>query len=154
MTIARRSIFGLLFLALSLLIAFGLSSIYRLGEAHAQGSGSAVVDVGSGSGSGSAAIAAPDPISHPGETLSMLGKLYHSGAFFALGIVALFCLLYVLDTKIAWFREGKRGAYFAAALGGLALIVGPATQGTTPNIGMIGSAFAAAIALVINPKKS
>jgi hypothetical protein len=152
-------------LMLAAFTAFCLVSAFNAGMAYADPviPDAGVVDVGSGSGSGSAIVVATtgsgtpsvviiDPSSDPSATLSMWVKLYKSGAFFALGIVVLFGILYVLDEKIAWLREGKRGVYLAAALGGLAVVFVPASQGSTPTLAMFMTALTTAVALIINPK--
>lgn len=97
----------------------------------------------------SSPAAAPDPIGHPVETLSTLEKLYKSGNIFALVIVVLFCGLAVAVKEDSWFREGKRAAYFAGALGVLAVLAVPAAQGNTPNLQMFLTALIPAIALLL-----
>lgn len=134
----------LLALAASIAMAFVFCSSFSAGVAHAQGV--------------AAADAAPSVPSVPGltspsEDLSTISKLYHSGSFFSLTIVVLFVGLGIADAKIAWLRQGRRGAYIAAGLGGLAMLATPAVQGTTPNMQMIMSALATAFALVMSPVK-
>lgn len=156
--------------------SFGLVAAFDAGQAHADpivviDAGTAIVPLDAGSAvAGSAAVGSgssdpvhvtvsvsppmPDPTADPMSTLSMWTKLYKSGAFFALGIVVLFSVLYVADKQIAWLREGKRGVYVAAILGGLAMIFVPVSQGTTPTLAMFLTVVSTAIALVINPTKA
>lgn len=153
-------------IALAALTAFSLIGAFHAGLAYADpvipdagvvldgGSGSALVAAGSALGSGSAATipsVVVDPTADPAATMSMLSKLYHSGSFFALGIVLLFGIAYFLDEKIAWLRRGKRGVYLAAAIGGVATCVGPAINGTTPNTAMIVTVISTCVALILKP---
>ena len=138
-----------------IVIDAGAAPLLDAGIGSAIAAGSAV-----GSGSGSDVVKLdvvvsppmPDP-ANPMASISMWEKLYKSGAFFALGIVVIFSILYVADEKIAWLREGKRGVYIAAALGGLAIVFVPASQGSTPTLSMFVTALSTAVALIINPKK-
>lgn len=80
---------------------------------------------------------------------SILLSLYHSGAYLPLGIVAVYLALKYASLHVAWLEVPGRAHYVTAALAGLALVVVPATQGTTPNANMIFAAVAAAAALLL-----
>lgn len=137
---------------LSLVVGAGIMlGAFRIGEALADGSGSAVTAPALDAGSAAAPL--PDPIAAPSETLSMLTKLYKSGAWLGLSILVAFFALTIASKKVAWLKHGRRAVYCSAALGGLALLTVPATQGTTPNISMLVAAFGAAISLALNPTK-
>ncbi len=90
----------------------------------------------------------PDP-----ESLSTLAKLYQSGAYIPLAILVLFFALRYASTHWAWLEQGKRAAYAAAGLGGLATLVPPAAQGTTPNASMLVAAVLAVMTLLTSPAK-
>lgn len=124
----------------------------------------AMVDGGAGSADGSTVVAAPvapaatpapipDPTEAPGEALSMMSKLYKSGAWIGLAILASFFTLSIAAKRVAWLKEGRRAVYCSAALGGLALLTVPASQGTTPNLSMVVAAVIAAMTLALNPTK-
>ena len=167
--------------AIALGTSVGLVAAFDAGQAYADpivtvDAGAAIVPLDAGSGSsgsvvaGSAAVGSgssdpvkvvvsvsppmPDPTADPLATISLWTKLYKSGAFFALGILVVFTGLYFADKQIAWLQQGKRGVYVAAGLGCLAVLVVPATQGSTPTLAMIFSALTTGIALVVNPKAS
>ncbi len=95
-----------------------------------------------------------DPVAAPADALSLVEKLYHSGAWFCLGIVAAFMALRWASQHVDWLEEDHRAVYVSAALGGLAVLIVPATQGATPNVSMILSACVTAVALALNPKKA
>ena len=99
------------------------------------------------------AQAVPDPVADPLASLSLVEKLYRSGALVATGIVAAFFALTYASAKVAWLQTHHHAVYVSALLGGLALLVGPASQGQTPNASMLVSAAVAAVALALNPKK-
>jgi hypothetical protein len=111
---------------------------------HAEAAGSAAVV---------APIVVPDPLAAPVESVSMLTKLYKSGAWIGLGILIAFFALSIAAKKVAWLKEGKRAVYCSAALGGLALLAVPASQGSTPNAAMFLAAAIAAVTLALNPTK-
>ena len=150
----------LLVISGGILLSLGMGRFYDAGIAHADtgsamiaGSGSATAGSAAVASSGSAAVAAtpattapaaPDPLANPGDALSTASKLYHSGAWFDLGIFVAFVILFVLYKEDDWFKRGKRAAYFAAVLGLLTILVVPASQGTTPNLQMIVGALATA----------
>jgi hypothetical protein len=79
----------------------------------------------------------------------VLFSLYHSGAFLCLGIVAAYLALRYASSHIAWLEVPGRAHYIAAVLGGLALIIGPISQGTTPNASMLMTAGSAVVALFL-----
>lgn len=81
------------------------------------------------------------------DLLNALSKLYTSGAWLCLAIVATFVVLDWLSKNVAWFEVPNRAHYLTAFLGGLALVVVPATQGTTPNVQTIAIAIGTVYAL-------
>lgn len=86
--------------------------------------------------------------------ISILSKLYHSGAWVPLGILVAFFLLRALSTRVAWLKEDHRAVWVSAILGGAATLIVPLSQGTTPNISMIGAALMTVMALHADPKKT
>lgn len=80
---------------------------------------------------------------------SVLEKLYHSGAYLPLAIVVAFLGVTWASKHIAWLQAPNRVHYVSAAIAGLAILVGPATQGTTPNISMLIAALGTVVALVL-----
>lgn len=98
------------------------------------------------------AQAVPDPVGDPLAAVGMLEKLYRSGALVAAGILAAFFGLTYASAKIAWLQTDHRAVYVSAILGGLTLLVAPASQGTTPNLSMIIAAIVATFGLAVNPK--
>jgi len=88
------------------------------------------------------------------DDLSAIDKLYHSGAWLCLGLVAVFLVLRYAATRWAWLKEDHRAVWVSAILGGLALLVVPATQGTTPNLSTILTAVFTVLALHADPKKT
>lgn len=97
--------------------------------------------------------AVPDPLESPVESASLLSKLYKSGAWVGLSILVAFFGLSIASKRVKWLKEGKRAVYSAAALGALAMLSVPASQGATPTIGMIAAAIGTAITLAMNPTK-
>ena len=89
-------------------------------------------------------------ISDPTTTID---HLYSTGAWFCLGIVLAFFALRWASQHIAWLEQDHHAVYVSALLGGLALLVVPAAQGTTPNLSMLLTALVTVIALASNPKK-
>jgi hypothetical protein len=85
---------------------------------------------------------------------SVLEKLYHSGAWLCLAILVVFFALRAAKTRIAWLKEDHRAVWVSAILGGLALLVVPATQGTTPNLSMLIAALVTVASLHADPKKT
>lgn len=109
-------------LVLGFLAVFALlSGCFEFGRAHADGSGSAVA-----AEAGSAAPAAT-PTPQPSD-VGVMTKLYKSGSFFALGIMAVF-----LGLSVASKLDKKHAFYIATGLGGLALLVESIRKGDTPN---------------------
>ena len=144
---------------LQLLLPGVVLLLFALPIAHAQGTldaGSPVLmDAGSGGASAAPTPAAlPDPSSSPGETLSLLEKLYKSGALLSLGIVVAFLALRYASVHVAWLQEDHRAVLVAAALGALGLLVVPASQGATPNASMLVAALVTGVSLALNPKKT
>lgn len=70
-------------------------------------------------------------------TTDTVFNLYHSGAFLCAGILLGYLSLRYLSTHVAWLQVPGRAHYVAAVLGGLATIIVPVSQGTTPNMSMI-----------------
>lgn len=96
----------------------------------------------------------PDPLANPADSLTVLEKLYHSGAWIALVILVAFYGLTILSKQsIPWLQVGHRAAYLSSALGALAVLALPASQGTTPNLAMVVAALGAALTLRTNPKQ-
>ena len=100
-------------------------------------------------GSGSAATPAPAaaPLTDPTpkiEDVSLMTKLWKSGAFFAFGIMALYVGLF------AWSKLDKKRAFYAAtALGGVALLVESIRAGNTPNVATMVSVLGTTIGILI-----
>lgn len=88
----------------------------------------------------------PDP--------TVLEKLYHSGAWVPLGILLAFFGLRAAKSRIVWLQEDHRAVWASAILGGLATLIVPATQGTTPNLAMIIGAIVTVASLHADPKKT
>lgn len=86
--------------------------------------------------------------------ISTLSKLYHSGAWIPLGMLVAFFGLRAAATRVAWLKEDHRAVWVSAILGGAATLIVPLTQGTTPNISMIGAALMTVMALHADPKKT
>ena len=82
-------------------------------------------------------------------TVDTLIALYHSGAFLCLGIVAAYLLLRWGSTHWAWLEVPGRAHYISAVLAGLALLIVPASQGTTPNASMVVAAIGTVVALFL-----
>jgi hypothetical protein len=110
--------------------------------------------IGSGSGSGSSVEPAPlpDPLEQPGESIGLLTKLYKGGQIAALSVLVAFFALTIASRKIKWLQEGYRKVIVSSALGAIALLAVPASEGTTPNLSMIIAAVVAAVTLAIKPK--
>ncbi len=136
-------------------LALVVTFIVMFGASYqALADGSAAIDAGVVADAGSAAAPViPDPLTAPGDSVSILTKLWKGGAWAPFAILLAFFALSIAAKKIEWLRTGKRAAYSAAALGGLTVLVGAASQGQTPNIAMIASALMATIALALNPAK-
>jgi hypothetical protein len=94
-----------------------------------------------------------EPTTLPDPNVSTLDKLYSSGAFFCLGILVLFFVVRYLTKHWAWLREGQRHVWAVAFLGGLATLVVPATQGTTPNASMLVAVAITIGSILVDPKK-
>lgn len=90
----------------------------------------------------------PDP-----ESLSTLASLYQHGLYIPLAILVVYFALRWGSTHVTWLEQGKNAAYVAAALGGLATLVAPAAQGTTPNTSMLIAAALSVMTLLTTPTK-
>jgi hypothetical protein len=127
-----------------------------------------VTEVGSGSQTEAAAPAEqPKPVcklgdkeidcdqlaDHPVEMSSTIMKLWKGGAILPAIIIALFVLLTVASKRIAWLTKDHYAAYTASGLAFLAMLVEPASRGTTPTLAMVMTAALSAITLFMNPKK-
>jgi hypothetical protein len=137
---------------LGFVLSFGLVRV-ALGD-----SGAAVpLDAGLGSAAGSASTAAsaplPDPVTDPSGSLSLAEKLYHSGAWFCLGILVLAFGLREASAHVKALQSGKTAVYVAALLGALGVLLIPVSQGTTPNLQQVFGALVLAVGLVMNPTK-
>ena len=80
--------------------------------------------------------------------LDTLLALYHAGAIVPVIILAAYYGGSWAGKHIAWLEVPNRAHYLAIGLGGLAVLVPSALQGTTPNAQMLLGAVAAAILLV------
>jgi hypothetical protein len=94
-----------------------------------------------------------EPTTLPDPTVSTLDKLYSSGAFFCLGILVLFFVVRYLTKHWGWLRDGQRHVWAVAFLGGLAVLVVPATQGATPNTAMLVTVAITIASIAADPKK-
>lgn len=90
----------------------------------------------------------------PDPDISTLDKLYHSGAWVPLGILLVFLGLRAAKSRVIWLQEDHRAVWVSAILGGLATLIVPATQGTTPNLAMIIGAVVTVASLHADPKKT
>lgn len=79
----------------------------------------------------------------------ILAKLYSSGAYLPLGIVLVFLGVTWGSRHLSWLQVPNRAHYVSATIAGLAILVGPATQGTTPNVSMLLAAIGTVIALIL-----
>lgn len=112
-----------------------------------------LVDAGvQAAGSAAAAPTVPDPNEAPGESASLLYKLYKAGQLVPAIILLVFFGLKVLEKRIEWLRTGWRKLGVAALMGGLAMLIERAASETTPNLSMLLGAIGAAIAMVVNAK--
>jgi hypothetical protein len=89
----------------------------------------------------------------PDVNVSVLEKLYSSGAFFCLGILVLFFVFRYLTKHWHYLRDGQRHVWAVALVGGLATLVVPATQGATPNTNMIVMVAITIVCISTDPKK-
>lgn len=85
----------------------------------------------------------------PDPSTDILAKLYSSGAYLPLAIVVAFLGVTWASKHIAWLQAPNRVHYVSAAIAGLAILVGPAMNGTTPNLSMIAAAIGTVVALVL-----
>lgn len=81
-----------------------------------------------GENAGSAAVVAPDPAPEVSD-VGVVTKLWKSGAWLGLGIMAAFVALYAL-LKL----DKKRAFYYATGLGGIVILVNSIRDGDTPSI--------------------
>lgn len=103
--------------------------------------------------SGSAASKLPDPIAQPVESVSFVVKLWKGGAMVSAIIVALFLGLLAASRKIKFLQTGYAAIAVASLLGGCAMLVERAAEGTTPTFAMFLSALVTAVALALKPKQ-
>ena len=96
-----------------------------------------------------AGAAVPDIASDPVASASLVLQLWKGGTIPAALIVAVFLGLTFASRKVAWLSKGYAALVSASVLAGLAVIIEPATRGTTPTASMIGSALLAAVALAL-----
>ena len=99
------------------------------------------------------AVDAPDPVAQPADFADKVYGLYKSGALVPAVLLALYGLLLLARSRIAWLRAGKNAVYTAAAVTFLTGCAEAASRGTTPTLGVIVSALFAAITLALNPTK-
>lgn len=99
----------------------------------------------------------PDPVEAPGDSASLLYKLYKAGHLVPALIIGAFFLLLLLRRWIAWLRTGYRALIVASTLGGLGMLAERVADGTTPSFPMIMGALGVALALYVKaegePKK-
>ena len=100
------------------------------------------------------AVDAPDPVAQPVDFADKVYGLYKSGALVPAVLLALYGLLLLARSRIAWLRAGKNAVYTAAAVTFLTGCAEAASRGTTPTLGVIVSALFAAITLALNPTKA
>ena len=100
-----------------------------------------------------ATVDAPDPVAQPADFADKVYGLYKSGALVPAVLLALYGLLLLARSRIAWLRSGKNAVYTAAAVTFLTGCAEAASRGTTPTLGVIVSALFAAITLALNPTK-
>lgn len=94
----------------------------------------------------------PDPVTDPVESVSLVVSLWKGGTIPAALIVAVFLGLTVAARSVPWLARGYAAIISASVLAGLAVIIEPASRGTTPTAGMIISALFAAVALALKGK--
>lgn len=127
-------------------VALGLAmSIAAVSDAFAQDG--AVVSAAP------AAPALPDPVADPIGAGSEIYKLYKSGGLVPAIIVGLFLVITFLHAKIKWLQSGYRALAVAGTLGALAVLVEPASRGTTPTLAMALAAIGTGLALAFNMSK-
>lgn len=129
-------------------LILAVSFLLSLGVVHqAIADGSASVDAGA-QGAGSASVPAlPDLVAAPGESASLLYKLYKAGHLIPALVLGAFLVLGALQPRIAWLRTGYRRLAVASALGGLAMLAERAAAGVSPSLPMIAGAVGVALAL-------
>lgn len=96
-----------------------------------------------------AGAAVPDPVADPVGSASLVVQLWKGGSLPAALIVAVFLALTVASRKIAWLAKGYAAIVTASILAGLAVVIEPASRGTTPTAGMVIAAIAASVALAL-----
>lgn len=96
-------------------------------------------------------VAAPDPVADPGGFVDAVRKLWRGGALVPAVLLALYGLLLLARTKIAWLQTGKRAVYTAAVLTFLTGCAEAASRGNTPTLGVIVGALFGAITLALQP---
>jgi uncharacterized membrane protein required for colicin V production len=94
----------------------------------------------------------PDPVADPVESVSFVVKLWKTGTLPATIIVAAFLALTFVARKVKALQKGYAALGAAAALGGLAILVEPASRGTTPTLQMVWMALLAAGAIAVKGK--
>jgi hypothetical protein len=105
-----------LFVAISLVVAVWLSSLYHLGIAHAAPLNST-----------------DDVLGDPLGFYEYLSATWHSGAILNTIIVGSLGVLKVLQARVPWFQTGHRIVWLSALTGGLSLLADGITNGGTPN---------------------
>lgn len=85
----------------------------------------------------------------PTAAVSVVSHLYSTGAFLCMGIVIAYLALTYASKHVAWLEVPGRAHYVTIGLAVAAIFVLPATQGTTPNASMLGTAAATLIALLL-----
>lgn len=96
----------------------------------------------------------PDPNAEPLEAVSLIAKLWKSGAVSVTIIVAAYLVLSYLSKHIEYLKKGKVAVIIAAALGGALTLANSAGEGTTPNLEMIWTAVIGTIALYMSPHQN
>jgi hypothetical protein len=149
-TTERNLIRFLLASLIALCVMFGVAhavTVEPLVDAGALDAGSASAPV---LASGSTAL--PDPVAQPIESVSLLVETWKGGTLPATIILGAFFLLSFLSRKVKALQKGYVAYGIAVALGGLAILVEPASRGTTPTWQMVGMALITAAALAAKAK--
>lgn len=123
-------------------------------DAGAGSAGSALAPAAAG-GSAVAAVEAPklpDPVADPVESVSFVVQLWKTGTLPATIIVALFLTLGFLSYKITALQKGYAALIVASVLGGAAILIEPASRGTTPTLQMVWMSVLAAVAIFVKAK--
>lgn len=124
-----------LLIAITVLVAVWLSSLYHLGVAHA------------------APLTPTDnALGDPLGFYEYVAALWRSGAILSTVIVTSLGILKVLQARVAWFQQGHRIVVVSAVIGALSLLADSLSNGGSPNLSMIVVAIVTVVAAVIPAK--